>query len=316
MVGKIHLTNTATPIFALLFFTIFMSACKHDSLLQEQKLLDYPSASGIEYFNKHLYIIGDDAGYLLITDSSLAVVDSFSLYSLMSQRIPKNVKPDLEAITLMGNNKLLILGSGSVAPYRNAAWILDPIKKTRDSLRLDTFYKRITLNGLPVLNIEGVAFVPGGILISNRGNKGFPKNHLIFTSNNFWHNQSAAPINVVCIGTNTDTSIFNGVSGMTYSTRSDQLILTVSTEDTKNATDDGAIGKSYLWIVNSITSKKNGKAINPNRIIDLADTDPAFKGQKIESVCILNETDDFFYLVLSADNDNGKSTLFRMVVEK
>ena len=117
-------------------------------------------------------------------------------------------------------------------------------------------------------------------------------------------------------GSATDTFLFNGVSGLAYAKQTDKLILTVSTEDTRNSLDDGAIGKSYLWVVNSISTKKNWKAINPNRIIDLEEIDPRFKGQKIESVCIIKETKNFMYLVLAADNDNGSSTLFTMVVEK
>ncbi|MND05646.1 hypothetical protein D3C83_265740 [compost metagenome] len=51
-------------------------------------------------------------------------------------------------------------------------------------------------------------------------------------------------------------------------------------------------------------------------IIDLEEVDARFKGQKIESVCILKETKDFLHLALAADNDDGSSTLFRLVVEK
>ena len=99
-------------------------------------------------------------------------------------------------------------------------------------------------------------------------------------------------------------------------TKSDMLVLTVSTEDTRNSLDDGAIGKSYLWIINSISSKKRWKAINPDRIIDLDETDPRFKGHKIESVCILKDTRKELHLLLAADNDNGSSSLFKLVVSK
>ena len=60
------------------------------------------------------------------------------------------------------------------------------------------------------------------------------------------------------------------------------LIMTVSTEDTKNNYDDGAIGKSYLWIINNISTKLNNKTIKRDRVIDLEYIDSRFKGQKIE----------------------------------
>jgi hypothetical protein len=114
-----------------------------------------------------------------------------------------------------------------------------------------------------------------------------------------------------------DSSMFQGVSGLAYSARSDKLLLTVSTENTRNNFDDGAIGKSYLWVVDNFSAKKNWKAINPNRVVDLEKSDSRFAGNKIESVCITRESNDFLHLVLAADNDaEGRSSLFRIVVEK
>ncbi len=304
--------------YLVLIFTICILSCKNDNnVLQEIKILpDYPSASGIEYSDKQFFIIGDDANKLLILDSSLNSVDSISLYSFPEKRISKKIKADLEAILITRNDKLLLLGSGSLSPYRNTAWLIDPVSKQKDSILLDTFYQRLQLYGLKEINIEGACAIAGSIILSNRGSKGFPKNHLVFTSNLFWEKQENSPLSSVLIGANTDSSIFNGVSGLAYAIKSDQLILTVSTEDTRNNIDDGTIGKSYLWFVKSITSKKNWKAINPDRVIDLEEIDPRFKGQKIESVCVTEETRNFLYLTLVADNDNGSSTLFRIVVEK
>lgn len=304
----------------LLFVFILTSlaiSCGNNNLLKEVKRLDhYPSASGIEYLNNHFYIIGDDANELLILDSSLNPVDSVSLYSFAEKRIPKAVKPDLEAITVTKDNKLLLVGSGSLSPYRNTGWLIDPVSKQKDSIRLDTFYQRLSLSGIREVNIEGLCTIPGATILSNRGSKGYPKNQLILTSDNFWIDQANAPISTILTGFVTDSIIFNGISGLAYSPKSDQLILTVSTENTLNSTDDGAIGESYLWIIKNISSKKNWKALNPDRTIDLTAVDPQFKGQKIESVCISKETGDFLHLVLVADNDNGSSSIFKLIVEK
>jgi hypothetical protein len=298
----------------------FFASCSHKKLLTEVKQLPYyPSASGIEHYNNKFYIIGDDANQLLITDSSFNSIDSIPLYFFTEKRIPKAVKADLEAMTIVldsQQSKLLLLGSGSLAPYRNTGWLIDPVTKHADSIRLDTFYQRLKNHGLDELNIEGVCSIPGNIVFSNRGNKNYPKNFLAITKKEFWENQSEAPVTLIRIGVNTDTTVFNGVSGITYAEKSDQLILTVSTEDTRNNIDDGAIGKSYLWIVNDFSTKKKWKAINPNKIIDLEEKDPQFKGQKIESVCVVSNSNDELQLVLAVDNDNGSSTFFRIVLPK
>lgn len=295
---------------------ILLSACRSPSnLFQEVKPLpSYPSASGIAYRDGKLYVIGDDANQLLILDSSLQVKDSISLYQYPEKRIPKSVKPDLESMTLLEDDRLLLLGSASLAPQRNIAWLIHTLHRQKDSIRLDTFFSRVQLTGIHELNIEGMTAYPGGFILANRGSKGYPKNHLLFTRHSFWTRQSSVEITSMLAGVNTDSTMFSGISGLAYSPRRDALLLTVSTEDTRNSMDDGAIGKSYLWIIRNISSKKNWKAVNPDIIIELDALDSRFIGQKIESVTILKETGKRLYLLLAADNDDGSSTLFKIVV--
>lgn len=300
-----------------LALTLVFASCGSNTMLKESKKLEhYPSASGIEYLNNQFYVIGDDANNLVILDSSLTIIDSIQLSLFPDKRIPKSDKPDLEAILITADKQLLFIGSGSLAPQRNQAWLINPITKNKDSIRLDVFYDRLQKSGLHELNIEGACSIPGAVILSNRGSKGNAKNHLVITRPDFWKEQQNAPITLISIGSNTDTSFFNGVSGIAYAQKSDRLLLTVSTEDTRNSMDDGAIGKSYLWFIENISSKKNWKAINPDKIIDLGNLDAAFKGQKIESLCVTKETKNFLHLVLVADNDDGSSTIFKLVAEK
>jgi len=288
-------------------------------ILKETKVIPYPSASAMICFNDRIFVIGDDATYLLILDKGLNITDSIGVFNSTEKRIPKNIKSDLESITLVNDNKksfLLAIGSGSLDPYRNTCILIDPVTYQANVVSLDSFYKRIKEAGIKDLNIEGAAAIPGGILLASRGNKAFAKNHLVFTSGDFWKNQDSAEIRVIKTGVNNDTSVFNGISGLEYSKKSDRLLLTVSTENTYNTHSDGVIGKSYLWIINDITSKRRFSAVNPNRIIDLEEVDQRFRGQKIESVCIITETRKQMELLLVSDDDRGGSSLFRVLVEK
>lgn len=312
-----YVVQIMSRVVCFLLIILLLDSCNNKNILQEVRLLPhYPSASGIEFKDNKVYIIGDDANNLLVLDSSLYETDTILLYSFPEKRIPKAVKPDLESIALLDDGKLLLTGSGSAMPQRNIAWLIDPATQQKDSIRLDTFYQRILLNGIKELNIEGITAYPGGFILANRGNKGYPKNHLVFTRRNFWNRQSQVEISSLLAGSNPDSSYFSGISGLAYAPKNDALVMTVSTEDTRNSMDDGAIGKSYLWIIKNITPKKNWKAVNPGKIIELDALDARFKGQKIESVCILKETPKLLYLLLAADNDNGSSTLFKLVVSK
>ena len=283
-----------------------------------QEIKEYSSGSGISFFNGRIYLIGDDVNHVLITDTAFKAVDTIQLDSGL-YRIPKNIKPDLESSTILRSRKtarLLLLGSGSLEPYRIKGWLINLLNNEKTFLNLDTFYKRVRFNGIKDLNIEGLAVIPGGIILANRGNKSNPRNHLVFTSGNFWNNQESAEIRIMKIGVNRDTSSFNGVSGLEYSYRSDCLILTVSTENTYSTRNDGSIGKSYLWLINNFLSKRRMAAINPDRIIDLDSLDDRFKGHKIESGCIVSENKNEYQLVLVADDDKGTSTLFKIRLNK
>lgn len=305
---------------SILFFLLATASCGRTHLLKEISRLDhYPSASGLEYHNGQFYIIGDDATYLLVLDSNFILKDSVQLYPASAKRLPKETKPDLEAITMLGwkeSPKLLVTGSGSLSPFRNTCWLINPIGNKTENFRLDTFYQRLKYNGLEELNIEGACSIPGYIVLSNRGHIGYPRNYLVFTSQHFWRNQENAALSLVKVGGELDTTKFSGVSGLAYAPRSDRLLMAVSTEDTRSVYEDGAIGKSYLWIVKNISAKRRWKSVNPDQVIDLEAIDRRFRGQKIESVCVVKETRHFLQLVLAADNDDGSSTLFRIMVEK
>ena len=281
----------------------------------EIKNLDYPSASSIEYIDGKLFLMGDDATYLLVLDTSLNIIDSIPLLSYPGKRIPKETKPDLEASAVDTEN-LFLLGSGSLSPYRNLGWKYNFQTKDTVPVNLEPLYSKAKDSGIEQINIEGACFVSGKLILVNRGNKGYPYNHLIITNEQFWAD-SILQISVAEFKTDhDDISSFRGISGLCYAKENDKLIMTVSTEDTRNSYDDGAIGKSYLWIVNSISTKLNNKIIKRNRLIDLEYIDPRFKGQKIESATVIGETNELIHLVMVADNDDGSSTVFKMSIRK
>lgn len=304
-------------LFSCLVFFLF--SCNEKVVLTDTiELAGFPSGSGIEYKRGTFYLCGDDATHLLLLDSMFKIIDSISLSFYSGKRIPKNSKPDAEAATFIFGDRfhLLLAGSGSLSPHRNSVFIIETNIKQVTAFSVDTFYKRLKNYAVSQINIEGAASTPWGMILSNRGNKSFPKNQLIITSNNFWKNQADASIKIISIGNNIDTNAFQGISGLCYSGISDRLLITVSTEDTYNTREDGAIGKSYLWIINDVSAKQKFSAINPNSIIDLSVIDKKLINQKIESVCIIAETNKKLVLGLTADNDDGKTMLFKIIVQK
>jgi len=242
-------------------------------------------------------------------------MDSIPLLSYSGKRIPKDIKPDLEA-SILNADTLFLFGSGSLSPHRNSGWKYNLKTKAKDSTNLEPLYLKIKEKGIEQINIEGACLVPGKLILVNRGNKGYPRNHLIITDERSWTNDSSFQISIIPLEVQKDTASFKGISGLCYVKESDQLIMTVSTEDTRNSYTDGTIGKGFLWIINNFSNKLNGNTIGPDRIIDLEEIDPPFKNQKIESATIISETNKQINLVLVADNDDGSSTIFKMSITK
>lgn len=295
------------------FISFLFCSCSNEenSSGVQIKKLDYSSASSIEYFDEKLYVMGDDATNILVLDTSLNIIDSIPLLSNPGKRIPKDIKPDLEASALNTDN-LFLFGSGSLSPYRNFAWRLNLKTKDNDSINLEPLFLKIKELGIEQINVEGTCFVSGKLILVNRGNKGYPQNHFIITDEISWINDSSFKISIIPFEIQKDTASFNGISGLCYAKETDLLIMTVSTEDTRNSYDDGAIGKSFLWIINNISNKLDSKTLSPDKIIDLEEIDPRFKKQKIESATVTSETKELINLVLVVDNDDGSSTIFKL----
>jgi hypothetical protein len=287
-------------------------------LLDFIELENYPSGSGIEFYDDKIYIVGDDSRDLLVMGKKWNKPTLINLFETPDKRIPKSEKSDLESMTVLSIDKkqyLLIIGSGSTEK-RNKALLLNLKNNATRWLDLSVFYKRIIAAGIPALNIEGIAEVYDYLVMVNRGNTTNPNNHLIITKSDFWKDQEKASLQTIVIdfeNVNPDGGNL-GVSGLTYSDKHEDLFLTISTEDTPNTTDDGKIGKSYLAVIENLYRKigrEKGK-IKINHLIDLPAADKKFEGYKIESVCVQSAKDHSIKLQLVADNDEGKTYLFKV----
>jgi hypothetical protein len=287
-------------------------------LLDFRELDNYPSGSGIEFYDDKVYLVGDDAKDLLVMTKKWNKPELINLFDVPGKKIPKEFKSDLETMTVLQVDKkphLLILGSGS-AEGRNKGLLFNLKTNAQTWIDLSVFYNRLRTAGIPELNIEGIALVYDYLVLVNRGNNTYPGNKLIVTKPNFWKQQQEAPIQLLDIDFGQAPKEL-GVSGLTYSDKHEDLFLTISTEDTPNAIDDGKIGKSYLGVIENLYRKigrEKGK-IKVNQLIDLPATNEKFNGYKIESVCIQSEKDHSMKLQMVADNDTGKSYLFKVYAE-
>lgn len=283
------------------------------NLLDFKELKSFPSGSGIEFYDDSIYVVGDDAKDILVTNKRWKEKQRINLFESADKRIAKKIKADLEATAILQLDKmdyLLVMGSGS-KELRNRTFLFN--LETGDKTEVDctVFYQRLKAGLVADLNIEGAAQVSDYLVLCNRGNKTNPGNQLILTVKDFFRKQQDAPLELMDI----DLSEYVGtmaISGACYSYKHDWLIFTASTEDTADSYNDGGIGKSYLGIIEDAYRKITKKRISVNELIDLPATNKKMEGYKIESVCIQSERRHSMKLHLVADNDTGESYLFKI----
>lgn len=287
-------------------------------LLKSFFLSDFPSGSSINYYNGKLFLIGDDANSILILDGNYHQIDSQKIFDFQVKRIPKKEKADFEASTFHTNDgaeHLLIMGSGS-KQVRQKIHLIPFQKQGLDlsqSIIIDTdiFIDRIKSFGIEV-NFEGITFVGNSFVISNRGNRKNITNHLILTNGEFWSSQSEVMITVVPLQVPSFTNNIPGVSEVYYEDSLDLLLVALSSEDTLNAYDDGAIGNSYIGWIKNFRSKILDSVLTIDGIICLPDVHPDFEREKIEGLCVEQIEGTTLVIHLISDNDQGESKLFKV----
>jgi hypothetical protein len=296
---------------------ISINSCKKTSgaslsFISTTVLDSFPSASAIEYYNDQLYIFGDDASHLLVLDTNYQVRDTVRFLTDTSYRIAKETKPDIESAAILKKGTTIYLyGFGSMSSPARKVFFCFPLSqpisfKRQNSILTDT-------TAIEELNIEGAAFINGDLYFSNRANTTHTINKII--KNKFHLNQfgiaSYTTVSVQEIHLPTTKSIA-GISGLYYEAEKDLLLFTASEENTPNAIDDGAIGESYLGFIPQF-SRQKAKIIRVEKMLKLSEVSTKFQNQKIESLCVQRVMGDKMVLHLAADNDNGKSALFKLI---
>jgi hypothetical protein len=288
-------------------------------LLKSHVLPDFPSGSSINYHQGKLYLVGDDAKNILILDKDYQPIDFKNLIDFPGKRIPKPVKLDLESstfITLHSLEYFLILGSAST-PNREMVILIPHSGSSLDMTQSQTvndkrFMDQLKSKGLAEINIEGVTIIHHQLILANRCNLKNPTNHLVVTDLDFWKDDASVKISVSPIQLPEINSIPLGVSELCYEPLTDTLFMTLTSESTNNAYDDGAIGDSYLaWIKNS-KSKIHNQPVLVDHIVNLSQVHVGFKNQKMEGLCVESIENQVFILHLVSDNDGGESVLFKL----
>jgi len=271
-----------------------------------------PSGSGIVKAGNKYHIIGDDSPYLFSLNSDFEVITKQPLLDLLpvaDNRILKSEKPDFEALELIGQQELVVFGSGSKSPQRDVFVRIE----LGDSLKIEKytiseFYDN--LRNLPIfndseLNIEASAFHNNRIYLFNR------RKNLIIQFDYpallaYLRGEASFPAPEIReFKLPKINGIEAGFSGATTLQDEPKIIFTASVENTDNAYDDGEILGSYIGLIDIVDhqiSESYHYCQIPNEGANL----------KVESVSVEKEIEPGqTELVLITDDDKGKSILLK-----
>jgi len=284
-------------------------------LRAETPLPGLPSASGIEIVGPTAYVVSDDAPSLYLLDArTLAPTGQVQLFDptdFGSGRIPKALKPDLEALTQLpgpdGAPGLLLLGSGA-RPVREVGYFV-PLMSGRPvrPLALGALYAqlRAALPAGAVLNLEAAATSATELLLLQRPVGGGPA--VVFGLNladvaaYLWQPGQPLPAltRVLPVALPTLDSYAAGFSGAQVV--DNQLLITASVEATADAVLDGPVLGSYVGRVDLRTGHAD--------LTRLAWPDGRWYRGKIEGLAVRQQLGPGHYeLLLVTDDDAGGST--------
>ncbi len=221
------------------------------TLLSRTILEGIPSASGIEKVGDTIYIMGDDSPWLFWMNERYEITGKIPVADVSAAvkgKIPKPVKPDLEAMALF-RNELLLFGSGSKSPQRDVLVRVNIISKKASTYSLVQFYDHLCTAAKITrddLNIEAAVIFNTSLLLFNRGNNCIYETDiealLAFSSGA----ENMPSVKIFRITLPMLQEIQAGFSGACLSTDSQQIIFTASVENTPNWVDDGEILGSFI----------------------------------------------------------------------
>lgn len=270
------------------------------------------SASGIEDFNEHYYVVSDDSDYLYELDEEFEIISATNLLDKnrhsSDEALNYMQKADFESIAATsynGQEIFLILGSGS-SPTRNIGVIYTPATQEITRVNLDGLYTSFSDD---VINIESVTFDSASVYIANRATNNiyiFDKDNLIdyFLD----QTQELPEVKVMHVKLPSIGNYQSTLSSMYYSQEVRALFFSASVElSYGNPIFNGVVLGSFVGAVPIDDLADNlDLGLYSHLLVD----ESGVIQTKVESLVVSGLVDGKFSAVIVSDNDNGVSEIF------
>lgn len=302
-------------IFLLFLFLILFSCTTQKERAIEiesfRNLTEIPSASGVQFIDNEIWMVGDDSPFLYQFDSNLKLLNKYKISSIenkMGKRVDKFEKADYESIAGIGDS-LFILGSGSVEGSRDTMVIFNMkqekvISKYNVRKLYSEFLGISVFDTTKPINIEGLVVSNHSIYFLNRGN--------VFGNNDIYQSSILGFYNYLKKDTSINLSyqryslpeinqFTSGFSGVCTTQDGQYLYFTSSVEATNDAYSDGEVLGSFIGRIHL-----ENKEIQTWPLIE----NDQFVKTKLESISIIENNTEFIRFVCTSDNDDGTSGVY------
>ncbi|MDP1823299.1 MAG: hypothetical protein Q8L48_08660 [Archangium sp.] len=263
--------------------------------------LDLSAASGLVHHAGRLFAVADDGLELLATDLSGANPSRLPLgEGPRVATIPKDRKPDFEALLVTGGT-LLALGSGSSAARRLAIGV-NPEHESRRHVDLRPLYAALDRR-IHELNIEGAVVSGDEVLLAQRGNGARRENALIHLDRATFEREletgvftEAALREIVPVALGALEGVALSLTDLCLGPGG-TVLFTAAAENTDNPYDDGVVAGSVVGVLD-----RRGR-VDDGRLV-------VAPGVKLEGLCWLEQGE--LRLVADPDDPSARAPLFRL----
>jgi hypothetical protein len=322
---------------SLCLFVLLNTFSLKATILKKTEIKDLPSASGIEVVDGIIYVIGDDSPYLYCLDHHLNVLERVLLYETSGfeeGRIPKNVKADLECLTLLTIDRykyLFISGSGATEQRNRAFLVKLPTKYNKKHVVREVLIANLFdfLRSNPDicssgrLNLEGAAVSENKFILLQRANQSSGNIALVFDKEEFivflMENSELIPFpEILPVGLPLMGSLKSGFSGACVF--DDLFFYTASVEETQDAVQDGKVYGSFIGLLH-MNSADYTKGVKKDTLSSADSYSPVLYEHtaypaKVESICVYAKESENQYIALAVtDDDKGGSELLMIEIK-
>ena len=248
-------------------------------------IIGITATSGLLFIKNVLFLISDSSLFLYQYDLSKKLLLKFPLVKDAEENIKKAEKPDLECITLHGN-QLIILGSGSTEKICTmfTLHLSSDALQVQDLSALYQKLKEIASLTENQLNIEGAIYVNQTMLLFQRGNSKNSRNGIFIIPNHQEGGIRFVPISLPTLDdietTFTDAILVD-----------DKIYFLACAENTASTYEDGEILGTILGIMRAQT-------------FEIIEIHLLSEHQKFEGITLYKESETEISFLLCEDNDD------------